>query len=66
MAKLVSDLNWILAYFFNIGSVSDSSRGIFLQRIVDFIVSDPLILAVIAMFFSGFIVSIFVRIYHSS
>lgn len=53
-------------FFFNILHNPISTNNVFLQRLATFVISDPLILSVVAMFFVGFLVSIFIRIYHSS
>lgn len=67
MEQIISDLNYVLQFIFNIGDYeSNPVRGVFLRRLVDFIVADPLIMAVIALLFAGFVVGIFIRIYHSA
>lgn len=62
--KSLSDCLVDFLYFFF--STNYESKHHFLLRIVDFIVSEPLIMAVIAMFFAGFVVSLFIRVFHSS
>lgn len=53
-------------FFYFLFDPSSNTQNHWLLRIVDFIVGDPLIMAVIAMFFTGFIVSILLRIYHTA
>lgn len=66
----MDDIAFILTRFFqlcfSLNDASDPANSVFVKRLALYIVSDPLILAVIAMFFVGFVVSIFVRLYHSS
>lgn len=53
-------------FFFYFFSLDSTAYHHYLLRIVEFIVSEPLIMAVIAMFFAGFVVSLFIRVFHSS
>ena len=64
----MSDIASILTYFTRWLFALDveGSPAHPLVRLVEFIVGAPLILAVLAMFFAGFVVSIFIRIYHTS
>ena len=55
-----------LLLFQNLSPETNPTTHSYLRRLVTFIVDDPLILAVVSMFFVGFIVSIFIRIYHNS
>lgn len=61
MADLVSYLTYWLQQFF-----MPSFDSHFLTRFFELFISEPLFLAVVAMFFAGFIVSIFVRLFHTS
>lgn len=53
--------NWLF-----VGTTGSSSSPAVVTSLVSWIVGTPLVMAVVAMFFVGFIVSIFFRIFHTA
>lgn len=65
MADILDVFSYISSWFFNVGDTSLANKGLFLQRLVELIVADPLIMAAASIFFVGVIVAFFMRVYHS-
>lgn len=63
ISDLCSRIEYFFRFFFSSNSASYAYR--WGSRFVDFIVSDPLIMAVAAIFFVGIVVAFFMRVYHS-
>ena len=61
MTDLLVNIEYFTRYFFDHGSTGFR----WLQNLADFIISDPLIMAVAAFFFVGIVVAFFMRVYHS-
>lgn len=61
LQTIVDELLQFVPYFFRTTSTQSLSLG----RLVNTILAEPLFMAVIAMFFAGFIVSIVLRIFHT-
>ena len=53
--------NWLF-----VGTTGTNATPAVVTSLVSWIVSTPLVMAVVAMFFVGFIVSIFFRIFHTA
>lgn len=63
----MSDISTIFIQFFQrFFSVDPTDNWHYLLSFVQTLISEPLFMAVIAMFFAGFIISIFIRIFHTA
>lgn len=64
MADILQTFTSWITFYFRVSTSNNVARGA--QRLAQFIVNDPLIMTVIAFFFTGFVVAILLRLYHKS
>lgn len=65
MAAILADFSTFFTWLFT-GGTGTGAAPAMVSSLVTWIVGTPLVMAVIAMFFAGFIVSIFFRIFHTA